>query len=72
MNTQLIESLIQVIRSLSAEERAILEEKLFFDNTYPATTELINLALHSNSFDFLAEEPEIYTLEDGESINATE
>jgi len=72
MNTQLIESLIQTIRSLSKEEQALLEEKLFFDNTYPSTDDLITLNLHSNSFDFLAQEPDIYTHEDGEPINGTE
>ena len=72
MNTQLIESLIQAIRSLSQEEQAMLEEKLFFENTYPSTNDLIALSLYSNSLDFLAEEPDIYTSEDGEPINATE
>ncbi|PNW35385.1 UNVERIFIED_CONTAM: hypothetical protein BEN50_17650 [Euhalothece sp. KZN 001] len=72
MNTQLIESLIQAIRSLPKEEQAMLEEKLFFENTYPSTNDLITLSLYSNSFDFLAQEPDIYTLEDGEPINETE
>jgi hypothetical protein len=37
MNAQLIDSLVQLIHSLSPEERAILEEKLFFEDTYPST-----------------------------------
>ena len=55
MNTQLIDSLIKLIHSLSPEERAILEENLFFEDTYPSTSELITLALHNNSLNFLAE-----------------
>jgi hypothetical protein len=68
MNTQLIDSLVQVIRSLPTEERAALTEKLFFDWTYPTTQELTNLALQSGSFDFLAQEPDLYSIEDGEPI----
>jgi hypothetical protein len=68
MNTQLIDSLAQVIRALPTEERAALTEKLFFDHTYPTTQEITNLALRSGSFDFLASEPDLYSLEDGEPI----
>jgi hypothetical protein len=68
MNTQLIESLAQVIGALSAEERAALEEKLYFDSTYPTISEIITLALQTSSFDFLTEEPELYSLADGEPI----
>lgn len=68
MNTELIKSLIQLIHSLSPEERAILEEKLFFDDTYPSTSDSMTAALHNNSFNFLAEEPDLYTLENGEPI----
>jgi len=68
MNTQLIDSLIKLIHSLSPEERAILEENLFFEDTYPSTSELITLALHNNSLNFLAEEPDLYTVDDGEPI----
>ncbi|BAY44594.1 hypothetical protein SAMD00079811_21950 [Scytonema sp. HK-05] len=35
MNTKLVESLVKVILSLSEEERSFLEEKLFFDSSYP-------------------------------------
>lgn len=44
MNTQLIESVIQLLRSLSLEEQAIVEERLFFDLAYPSTPDLITLA----------------------------
>ncbi|MBD2733282.1 MULTISPECIES: hypothetical protein [Nostoc] len=37
MNTKLVESLLQVILSLSDEERSLLEEKLFFDSSEPLT-----------------------------------
>ncbi|OLP18513.1 hypothetical protein BST81_10565 [Leptolyngbya sp. 'hensonii'] len=68
MNTQLIDSIIQVIRSLSPEEQAILEEKLFFDFAYPSTPDIITLALQCGSFDFLNDEPDLYSLDDGEPI----
>jgi hypothetical protein len=68
MNTQLIDSLVQVIRSLPTEERAALTEQLFFDTTYPTTKELTTIALQSGSFDFLAQEPDLYSIEDGEPI----
>lgn len=41
VNTKLIESLVQIIHSLSEEEQALLEEKLFFDPAYPASSEII-------------------------------
>ncbi len=68
MNTQLIDSIIHIIRSLSPEEQAMLEEKLFFDCTYPSTSAIITLALRGSSFEFLNEEPDLYTLDDGEPI----
>ncbi|NBD32718.1 MAG: hypothetical protein GVY17_07085 [Cyanobacteria bacterium] len=68
MNTQLINSLVQLIHSLSPEERAVLEEKLFFEDTYPSPSELITLSLHNKSLNFLAQEPDLYTLDDGEPI----
>lgn len=70
MNTQLVESLVQAIRALSTEERAALEEKLFFEPDEPTTGELTTLALRGGSFDFLADEPELYSLKDGEPIDA--
>ncbi len=68
MNNQLIDSLAQVIRSLPTEERAALTEQLFFDCTYPTTQELTSLALKSGSFDFLSQEPDLYSITDGEPI----
>ena len=65
MNTQLV----QAIRALSVEERAALEEKLFFETDEPTTGELATLALRGGSFDFLADEPDLYTREDREPID---
>lgn len=70
MNTQLVDSLVQAIRSLSTEERAALEEKLFFETDEPTTDEVMTLALICGSFDFLADEPNLYSLEDGDPIDA--
>lgn len=68
MNTKLVDSLVQVILSLSQEERTLLEKKLFFDESEPSTKELMQLAQAGNSFDFLQDEPDIYSLKDGEPV----
>ena len=68
MNTQLVSSLVQIIRSLSKEERSALTEQLFFDSSYPTSFELTILALQGESLEFLNREPDLYTLADGEPI----
>ncbi|WP_009546240.1 hypothetical protein [Crocosphaera subtropica] len=68
MNQKLIDSLITIVQSLSDEERQIFEQKLFFDDSLVTTQDIMNLAQKSHSFDFLKDEPDIYTLEDGEPI----
>ncbi|MDZ8110663.1 MAG: hypothetical protein RM338_34385 [Nostoc sp. DedQUE12a] len=68
MNTKLVESLLQVILSLSDEERSLLKEKLFFDSSEPSTDELMLLAQTGGAFNFLENEPDIYSLDDGEPI----
>ncbi|MBN3925598.1 hypothetical protein [Nostoc sp. NMS4] len=68
MNTKLVESLLQVILSLSNDERSLLEEKLFFDSSEPSTHDLILLAQTGGAFNFLESEPDIYSLDDGEPI----
>jgi hypothetical protein len=68
MNSKLVASLVQVILSLSKEERFLLEEKLFFDSSNPSTRNLMQLAQIGGSFNFLYDEPDLYTLEDGEPI----
>ena len=66
MNTQLVESIYQVIQSLSDEERLLLEKKLYTNLSYPSQEEIIALAeTSSNVFDFLHDEPDLYTLDDG-------
>ena len=72
MNAQLVDSLVQAIRALSTEERAVLEEKLFFASDEPSTEDLSMLATAGGSFDFLADEPNIYSLEDGEPVDAAQ
>ena len=68
MNTQLVESIYQLIQSLSDEERLLLEEKLYTNLPYPSPKEIIALAEASNVFDFLNHEPDLYRLEDGEPV----
>ena len=68
MNTKLVESLVQVILSLSAQERSLLEEKLFFDSSSPSSRDLMRLAQQGGAFDFLHDEPDLYSLKDGEPI----
>ncbi len=68
MNTELVESIYQVIQSLSDEERSLLEEKLYTNLPYPSQEEIFSLAETSNVFDFLHDEPDIYTLDDGEAV----
>ncbi|GAP96152.1 hypothetical protein [Leptolyngbya sp. NIES-2104] len=69
VNLPLIESLIQAIRSLSPAEQALLEEKLWTSIPEPSTLELMKLAEQGGSFDFWHDEPDLYTLEDGVSID---
>jgi hypothetical protein len=68
MNANLVESLTQVILSLLPEERLLLESKLFHEDSEPKTVELMQMTQNNGSFDFLSEEPDLYTLEDGEPI----
>ena len=69
MNTQLVEFLTQAIRSLATEERAALEKMLFFDADELTTDELATLVLKGSSFDFLADEPDLYSLDDGGDLS---
>lgn len=70
MNTQLVDSLVQAIRALSPEERSTLEERLFFNADDPTSDDLVTVALQGGSFDFLADEPDLYSDTDGEPIDA--
>jgi hypothetical protein len=68
VNIQLIESLVQAIRSLSPTEQFLLDQKLHSNIPEPSTLELMHLAEQGGAFDFLHEEPDLYTWEDGEPI----
>lgn len=68
MNIQLVETIVRIIEALSPEERLLLEEKLFANVPYPSSFELSKLAESGGAFDFLHDEPDIYTLEDGEPV----
>jgi hypothetical protein len=68
MNTKLVESITQVIFSLSKDEQILLKEKLFLELSEPSTEEIMKLAQTGESLNFLYNEPDLYTLEDGEPI----
>ncbi|RZM74384.1 hypothetical protein DYY88_23695 [Leptolyngbya iicbica LK] len=67
-NLQLVESLIQLIQSLSADEQSLLLDKLLGKIPYPSASEIAHLAEQGGSFDFWRDEPEIYSSEDGEPV----
>jgi len=68
MNTKLVESLAHIIFSLSKDEQILLKEKLFLELSEPSTDEIMQLAQTGKSLDFLNNEPDLYTLEDGELV----
>jgi hypothetical protein len=71
VNLQMVESIIQLIRSLPIAEQQLLEQRLSGELTeYPEVTteELMLLSEKGGSFDFWHNEPELYTFEDGEPI----
>jgi hypothetical protein len=71
VNLQRVESIIQLIRSLPIAERQLLEQRLDRELAeYPEVTtqELMLLAEKGGAFDFWHDEPDLYTLEDGEPI----
>jgi hypothetical protein len=68
MNTKLVESITQVIFSLSKDEQTFLKEKLFLELSEPSTEGLMKLAQIGGSLNFLYNEPDLYTLEDGEPV----
>lgn len=70
-NLQLVESIVQLIRSLPMVDRQILEQRLSEElMEYPEVTtqEIMQIAHHGGAFDFLHDEPDLYTLEDGEPV----
>jgi hypothetical protein len=74
VNLQIVESILQLIRSLPIAERQALEQRLSEELAeYPEVTtpELMMLAEKGGSFDFLHNEPDLYAVEDGEPIQWT-
>ncbi len=72
MNTQLVDAIIQMILALPTKEQTVITEKLFSELAElpePSTQELAQLSMQGNSFRFLENEPDLYTLDDGEPIS---
>ncbi len=72
MNTQLVDAIIQMILALPTKEQTVITEKLFSELSElpePSTQELAQLSMQGNSFRFLENEPDLYTLDDGEPIS---
>jgi hypothetical protein len=67
MNTKLVELITQVI-FLSKDEQAFLKEKLLLELSEPSTEEIMKLAQKGESLNFLHNEPDLYSLEDGELV----
>jgi hypothetical protein len=79
-NTQLVNSIIELIESLPQAEQNLLTQRLFFDSSlisqtntseqmdYPSLQDVANLAQIGGAFDFLEHEPDLYTLDDGEPV----
>lgn len=65
---QMVESILQLIRSLPRAERNLLEHLLSEEISQLTTQELMQLSEQGGSFDFWNHEPETYTFEDGEPI----
>jgi hypothetical protein len=68
MNVQLVESLVQQILALPVEEQDLFKEKLLVESSELASSALMRLAQRGQAFDFLNEEPDLYTLADGEPL----
>lgn len=68
MNQPLVDSLFQVIQALSPQEQAVLAAKLGAIVQEPTPQELTQLVQVGGSFEFLQNEPDLYTLDDGEPL----
>ncbi|MEC4985525.1 MAG: hypothetical protein SAJ37_18660 [Oscillatoria sp. PMC 1068.18] len=68
MNTKLVNSLMQILNFLTAESRKELVKKLVVETSEMSTEEIVQFVQNCHSFDFLENEPDIYTLEDGEPV----
>jgi hypothetical protein len=70
-NPQLTENLLEVIRSLPAEDRQWLLRQLEQDSSELSTGTLAQMAMAGGAFDDLASEPDLYSFSDGEAISAS-
>jgi len=68
MNTKLVKSISQVILSLSTEEQDLLKQELSLEQSEPSVSEFMQLSQNGGGLDFLYNEPDLYTLADGEPI----
>jgi hypothetical protein len=68
MNTKLVKSITQVILSLSKEEQDFLKQELSLEQSEPSISEFMQLSQNGGGLDFLYDEPDLYTLADGEPI----
>lgn len=69
-NPQLTKNLLEVIRSLPADDRRWLLEQLGQDSGELSDRDLAAMALTGQAFDDLADEPDLYSFTDGEPIRA--
>lgn len=72
MNTKLVKSITQVILSLSPEEQDLLKQELSLEHSEPSVFEVMQLSQNGEGLDFLYNEPDLYTLADGEAIHRFE
>jgi len=68
INFQFVKSLTLVIQSPTAREKSLLLEKVLGETSAPSTQEMMHLTELGGAFDFWHEEPDLYTLNDGEPI----
>lgn len=68
MNTKLVDSIIQIVLALTKEEQELFTSKLFYLLSEPTSNELIQLAEQGDSFNFLNDEPDLYSVVDGEPV----
>ena len=69
-NPQLTRNLLEVIRSLPDADRRWLLDQLGQDSADLSDHELAAMALAGQTFDDLAEEPDLYSFSNGEPIVA--
>jgi hypothetical protein len=68
MNTKLVEAITQIFFSLPKDERALLREKLWHEFSEPQNHQFIQQVQDRSALDFLHDQPDIFTLADGDLI----